>query len=138
MNNMTPKMIGRITDKLCMGVKHMKILVTGGAGFIGSHVVDAYIQEGHEVIIIDDLSSGSPENINCKAKFYLMDIRSKEVEKVFQIERPDIVNHAAQKSVPKSVDDPMYDADVNVVGLVNLLNNCIKYKSLCLSPLVEH
>lgn len=107
----------------------MKVLVTGGAGFVGSHVVDAYIREGHEVVVVDNLSSGRLENVNPKAKFYLMDIRSKELEKVFELERPDVVNHhAAQKSVPKSVEDPMFDADVNVLGLINLLNNCVKYE----------
>lgn len=106
----------------------MKILVTGGAGFIGSNVVDGYIKEGHEVVIVDDLSSGRLENINPKAKFYLVDIRSKEMEKIFEIEKPDVVNHhAAQKSVVKSVEDPLLDADINIKGLLNLLELCVKY-----------
>lgn len=106
----------------------MKILVTGGAGFIGSNVVDGYIKEGHEVVIVDDLSSGRLENINPKAKFYLADIRSKEMKKIFEIEKPDIVNHhAAQKSVVKSVEDPLLDADINIKGLLNLLELCVKY-----------
>jgi len=100
----------------------MKILVTGGAGFIGSNVVDAYIAAGHEVVIIDNLFTGKWENINPKAKFYLLDVRSAEVQKVFERERFDIVNHhAAQMSVPASVENPDFDADVNVRGFINLL-----------------
>ncbi len=100
----------------------MKILVTGGAGFIGSNVVDAYVEAGYDVVVMDNLSGGKWENVNPKARFYLMDIRSREVLKVFQKEMFDIINlHAAQMSVPASVDDPGYDADVNVLGLINLL-----------------
>jgi UDP-glucose 4-epimerase len=100
----------------------MKILVTGGAGFIGSNVVDAYIGAGHDVVVVDNLFSGKRANLNPKARFYLLDIRSPEVKKVFEHERPDIVNHhAAQMSVPASVEDPMYDADVNVRGFLNIL-----------------
>lgn len=100
----------------------MKILVTGGAGFIGSNVVDAYIGAGHDVAVVDNLFSGKRANLNPKARFYLLDIRSPEVKKVFEHERPDIVNHhAAQMSVPASVEDPMYDADVNVRGFLNIL-----------------
>ncbi len=108
----------------------MKILVTGGAGFIGSNVVDAYIKEGHDVTVIDDLSSGKWENINKKAKFYLIDIRNKEVlEKIFEKERFDIVNHhAAQISVPMSVLNPQFDAEVNVLGFLNILELSVKYK----------
>ena len=100
----------------------MKILVTGGAGFIGSNVVDAYLEAGHDVVVMDNLFSGKWENLNSKAKFYLMDIRSAEVAKVFEKEQFDLVNHhAAQMSVPASVEDPLFDADVNVKGFVNLL-----------------
>jgi UDP-glucose 4-epimerase len=107
----------------------MKIMVTGGAGFIGSHVVDWYIKEGHEVVIVDNLSSGKENNINPLAKFYLVDIRSPEIEKVFALEKPDIVNHhAAQKSVPASVDDPYTDADINLLGFLRLLDNCVKFR----------
>ena len=107
----------------------MKILVTGGAGFIGSHVVDAYINTGHDVAIVDDLSTGFEHNVNSEAKFYKMDIRSKDLKKVFEKEQPDIVNHhAAQISVPVSVKDPEFDAEVNVVGFLNLLQNCVKFK----------
>ena len=107
----------------------MKILVTGGAGFIGSNVVDEYVDLGHEVIVVDDLSTGFKHNVNLKAKFYQIDIRSKELEKVFRAENPDIINHhAAQISVPVSVQDPEFDADVNVKGFLNILQNCVKYK----------
>jgi UDP-glucose 4-epimerase len=106
----------------------MKILVTGGAGFIGSNVVDAYIRDGHDVVVIDNLYTGRPENLNPDAKFYLTDIRSMEIEKIFDIERPDVVNHhAAQMSVPESVDDPFFDADVNIMGILNLLENSVRY-----------
>lgn len=107
----------------------MKILVTGGAGFIGSNVVDGYIREGHEVVVVDNLSSGKRKNLNSKAKFYELDIRSKDLEKVFQSELPDIVNHhAAQISVPISVKDPLLDVDINAGGFLNILENCVKYK----------
>lgn len=106
----------------------MKIIVTGGAGFIGSNLVDAYIEEGHEVVVIDNLYGGDINNINPKAKFYLMDVRSPLIEKVFEKEKPDIVNHhAAQMSVPLSVEKPSFDADVNVLGFINILQNCVKY-----------
>ncbi|MBF0607601.1 MAG: NAD-dependent epimerase/dehydratase family protein [Candidatus Magnetobacterium sp. LHC-1] len=100
----------------------MKILVTGGAGFIGSNVVDAYTGAGHEVVVMDNLSGGKWDNLNPDVRFYLMDIRSRDVLTVFERERFDLVNHhAAQMSVPASVEDPAYDADVNVLGLINLL-----------------
>lgn len=106
----------------------MKILVTGGAGFIASHITDAFINAGHQVVIIDDLSMGKKENINPKAKFYQLDIRSKAINDIFEKEKFDIVNHhAAQMDVRKSVDDPMFDASVNVVGVLNLLENCKKF-----------
>lgn len=100
----------------------MKILVTGGAGFIGSNVVDAYIKAGHEVVVVDNLCSGKLENLNPRARLYLMDVRSPEIAKLFKIEKPDVVNHhAAQMSVPASVEDPLFDADVNVRGFINIL-----------------
>ncbi len=100
----------------------MNILVTGGAGFIGSNVVDAYIGAGHRVVVMDNLFTGKWENLNPRAGFYLMDVRAPEVRKVFERERFDVVNHhAAQMSVPASVEDPDFDADVNVRGLINLL-----------------
>jgi len=108
-----------------MGNKSMpKVLVTGGAGFIASHVADRYVSEGYEVVIVDDLSSGKAENLNPKARFYKMDIRDKGISAVFEKERPDIVNHhAAQMDVRRSVSDPVFDADVNILGMLNLLQN---------------
>ena len=107
----------------------MKILVTGGAGFIASHVVDKYIELGHEVVVVDNLSSGFKHNVNPKAKFYEIDIRSKELEQIFRDEKPQIVNHhAAQISVPVSVKEPELDAEVNAIGFLNILQNCVKYK----------
>ncbi len=106
----------------------MRIVVTGGAGFIGSHIVDAYIEAGHDVAVIDNLSSGSQANINPKARLYKLDIRSPEVELVFAKEKPDVLNHhAAQIDVRSSVLDPSYDAQVNVVGMLSLLQLCVKH-----------
>jgi len=106
----------------------VKILVTGGAGFIGSNVVDGYIKEGHEVVVVDNLVSGKKENINPKAKFYQLDIRSAEVKDVIEREKPEIINHhAAQISVPDSVKDPIYDADVNIKGFLNILEAAVKH-----------
>ena len=105
----------------------MKILVTGGAGFIASHVVDEYIRIGHDVVVVDNLSTGYEKNINKKAKFYQMDICSKDIEKIFEIEKPDIVNHhAAQISVPLSCKNPLIDAEINAKGFINILENCVK------------
>ena len=107
----------------------MKILVTGGAGFIGSNVVDGYIEAGHEVVVVDNLYTGKRENVNKKARFYQVDIRSEEMDEVMRNERPNILNHhAAQMSVPASVADPLLDADINICGLLNLLKLSIKYK----------
>ena len=106
----------------------MKILVTGGAGFIGSHIADKLIDEGHKVVIVDNLVTGKEENINPKATFYNLDIRSKELEHVFKKEKPDCVDHhAAQMSVAVSMKKPVFDADVNILGGINILQNCIKY-----------
>lgn len=100
----------------------MRVLVTGGAGFIGSHVADALIEEGHSVVVVDDLSTGKAEHVNPRAKFYHVDIRSPELAEVFERERPDLVNHhAAHADVRRSVADPLHDADVNIVGSLNLL-----------------
>ena len=100
----------------------MKILVTGGAGFIASHVVDALIAAGHDVAIVDNLSTGRRQNINPQARFYEVDIRSTALAEVFAQERPEVVNHhAAQMDVRRSVADPIYDADVNILGSLNLL-----------------
>lgn len=99
----------------------MKILVTGGAGFIASHIVDLYIAEGHEVVIIDNMSSGKPENINPNAKFIKMDITDKQIIDIFRAENFDIVNHhAAQMDVRVSVNDPKFDATTNIIGGLNI------------------
>lgn len=106
----------------------MKVLVTGGAGFIGSHVVDTLLEAGHEVVVVDNLSTGRKSNLNPQAKFYQIDIRSQEMEKVFGEERPEVIDHhAAQMDVRRSVTDPIYDADINVLGGLNLLNLSVKY-----------
>lgn len=107
----------------------MKILVTGGCGFIGSHIVDSYIDMGHDVVIIDDLSTGDIKNLNPKAKFYEEDICNQNIEKIFQKENFAIVNHhAAQINVRISVDNPLFDARVNLLGSLNLLILGAKYK----------
>jgi len=107
----------------------VKILVTGGAGFIGSNVVDGYIREGHEVLVVDNLYSGRAENVNPEARFFEMDIRSPEAARLIEQEHPDVLNHhAAQISVPDSVADPMLDADINIKGFLNLLEAAAKEK----------
>jgi UDP-glucose 4-epimerase len=100
----------------------MKVLVTGGAGFIGSHVVDEFLAAGHDVVVVDNLVTGRRANLNPRAKFYEIDIRDPALAEVLQRERPDVIDHhAAQMDVRKSVADPLYDADVNVRGTVHLL-----------------
>jgi len=100
----------------------MKIMVTGGAGFIGSNVVDGLIDAGHEVVVVDNLYTGRRSNVNPQAMFYEMDVRSPQISELIDKEKPDILNHhAAQMSVPDSVADPLFDADVNIKGLLNLL-----------------
>ncbi|MFW6116034.1 MAG: NAD-dependent epimerase/dehydratase family protein [Chloroflexota bacterium] len=106
----------------------MKILVTGGAGFIGSHAADAFVAVGHEVAVVDDLSAGRRENVNPAAAFYEVDIRSEGLELVFAEERPAVVcHHAAQVDVRRSVADPAHDAAVNVLGSLNVLEQCGAY-----------
>lgn len=102
----------------------MKILVTGGAGFIGGHVVEAYLDDGHDVVVIDDLSTGRSSNLDPRARFYQADIRSDEVADILAREKPQVLNHhAAQMDVRRSVADPVFDAQVNLVGLLNLLEH---------------
>ena len=105
----------------------MKILVTGGAGFIGSHVVDAYVAAGHDVAVLDNLSTGQHTNVNPAAQMHRVDLRDQaQVANVMAGFHPDIVNHhAAQAEVPKSVADPAYDAQINIVGGLNLLKACV-------------
>ncbi|MCD6121212.1 MAG: NAD-dependent epimerase/dehydratase family protein [Spirochaetales bacterium] len=107
----------------------MKVLLTGGAGFIGSHVAEAYLDRGYRVVIVDNLSSGKLKNVPEGAKLYITDIGAPELEKIFEIEKPDIVNHhAAQISVTISARDPLKDAKTNVIGLLNLLNCTAKFR----------
>lgn len=106
----------------------MRFLVTGGAGFIGSHIVDRLIEEGHHVAIVDDFSTGKEINLNPKAKLYKIDICDSGLETVFQAEKPDFVSHhAAQISVVVSVNDPLLDVQTNVIGALNILQLCKKY-----------
>jgi len=100
----------------------MRILVTGGAGFIGSHVAHAYVEAGHEVVVLDNLSSGKEENLPPGARLVFGDIGSETAAEVIRTFRPEVVNHhAAQISVRRSVDDPLFDARENILGTVNLL-----------------
>jgi len=105
------------------------VLVTGGAGFIGSHIVDGYLKEGYQVVVIDDLSRGKRENLNKKAKFYQIDINDEKISEIFTQEKFDLVNHhAAQIDLRISVKKPLLDARINILGTLNLLENCLKYK----------
>ncbi len=103
----------------------MRILVTGGAGFIGSHVVDAFVAAGHRVAVVDNLATGSRTRVNPEARLYVMDLRSARLAEVFEAERPEVVVHlAAQAAVGRSVTDPAFDASVNILGGLNLLECC--------------
>ena len=100
----------------------MKILVTGGAGFIGSHVCDEFIAKGHSVEALDNLSTGSRKNLSAVVPLAVLDIRSPEAASYIVAHRPDVVCHlAAQMDVRKSVDDPRFDAESNILGTLNLL-----------------
>jgi len=100
----------------------MKIVVTGGAGFIGSHVVDAYVAAGHDVLVVDDLSTGRRENLNPRARFHQLDIGDPRTAVLLRDEKPEVLNHhAAQMDVRRSVADPLFDARVNVLGTIHLL-----------------
>jgi len=106
----------------------MKILVTGGAGFIGSHIVDRLVLEGHEVVVVDNLSTGKERNINKAAKFIKLDILHPKLEKIIKNEKPEVISHhAAQMDVRRSVADPLFDAQVNILGFIHLLEYAVKY-----------
>ncbi|MFQ6066576.1 MAG: NAD-dependent epimerase/dehydratase family protein [bacterium] len=106
-----------------------KVLVTGGAGFIGSHVVDGYLEQGWKVVVVDDLSSGKKENLNEKAKFYQIDIADESLDEIFAKEKFNLINHhAAQVDVRVSIKKPLFDAQVNILGTLNLLENCVKHR----------
>ena len=105
----------------------MKIVVTGGAGFIASHIVDAYIADGHEIHIVDDFSTGREANVNAKAVVHRLDIADSNTVKLITDLKPDVLNHhAAQMDVRRSVADPAFDARVNIIGFVNLLQGCVE------------
>jgi UDP-glucose 4-epimerase len=108
----------------------VRILVTGAAGFIGSHIADAYLAAGHEVLVLDSLwehGGGLRQNVPERALFVHMDVRDEKLTRIFQEFKPDIVNHhAAQHSVAISSREPKFDADVNVMGLLNVLDNCVR------------
>jgi len=108
--------------------KDMKVLLTGGAGFIGSHVADAFLRAGHEVVVLDNLSSGNRENLPAQARLYLLDLGARELSEVFAAERPDVVDHhAAQISVTAAARDPLEDARTNVLAMLNLLEACRRF-----------
>jgi len=107
----------------------MRVLVTGGAGFIGSHVADAFLVAGHDVGVIDDLSSGSKDNLDPRVRFWQMDIRDPALESIIGEFRPEMISHhAAQMSVGVSVREPKRDADINILGTLNLLEAAVRHQ----------
>ncbi|MFD3157161.1 NAD-dependent epimerase/dehydratase family protein [Haloimpatiens sp. FM7330] len=104
----------------------MNIIVTGGAGFIGSNIVDELVKMNHNVAIVDNLSTGKVENINVKAKFYKVDIRdTKKIIEIFNDFKPDVcIHHAAQIDIQTSIKNPKFDAVVNIIGTINILEAC--------------
>lgn len=106
----------------------MRVLVTGGAGFIGSQIADAHLARGDDVIVVDSLVGGSRAFVSPRARFYQTDIRDPSLRDIFAKERPQLVNHhAAQASVTVSVRDPVFDADVNVLGTLRVLDLCAEF-----------
>lgn len=102
-----------------------KILVTGGAGFIGSHLVESLIKNGYEVAVIDDLSSGNKDNLSSEVEFYKIDVRDKKISEIFKKEKPEMVFHlAAQPIVETALKDPLKTLEVNIMGTVNILEAC--------------
>jgi UDP-glucose 4-epimerase len=108
----------------------LKIIVTGGAGFIGSNIVDALVEKKHSVVVIDNLYSGKKENVNKQSTFYKVDIcDQKKVLEIFKQEKPQVVIHnAAQIDVRKSITDPIFDVNVNIIGSINILSACVQTK----------
>jgi len=106
----------------------LKILVTGGAGFIGSHLVDALIERGDEVVVVDNLSTGCRENVNPKTELYELSVGDLGLADIFERERPDIVSHhAAQIDLRRSVAEPLFDAQENILGSLNVIVNAVRY-----------
>jgi UDP-glucose 4-epimerase len=106
----------------------MQILITGGAGFIGSNIIDGLIEKGYKVIVVDNLSTGKKENLNQQAEFYEMDIQEENLNEVFEKNKiTHVIHHAAQIDVQHSIKDPLFDAQNNILGTINLLENCRKY-----------
>src|SRR5260370_14392597 len=108
----------------------MKVLVTGGAGFIGSHVVEAYLADGHQVAVVDDLSRGLRQNAPAGVRMYQADLRDRAaLEEVFKKEKPEIINHhAAHIDVRTSVTDPIFDSECNILASIRLLDLAVEYK----------
>lgn len=107
----------------------MKVLVTGGAGFIGSHIVEQLLEEGYQVVVVDNFSTGKKSFLPRNIPIYKMDIQSTELQQIFKEEKPEIVIHtAAQVDVNSSIKNPQNDASINILGTINLLNCCHKYK----------
>jgi UDP-glucose 4-epimerase len=111
------------------GREGLKILVTGGAGFIGSHLVDALTERGDEVVVVDNLSTGCRENVNPQTKLYELNIGDQGLAEVFDLERPDIIcHHAAQIDLRRSVTEPLFDAQENILGSLNVIVNSVHYR----------
>ena len=108
----------------------MKVMVTGGAGFIGSHLVDRLIQDGHEAVVVDNLSTGKRKHVNRAARLYKLDVQSPRLERVFRKERPAVLMHlAAQMDIRRSVEDPIFDAQSNILGTINVLEQAVRHGS---------